>query len=88
MTGSRSGGVRAERGAPEPVSHRIIETVATRSDVEIDELPRLYDVIDPELLDGLFAADSDHLDGYVEFAYAGYRVTVEAGGGVEIESRD
>lgn len=85
MTEGRSGAVTAEHAAAEPVSHRIIETVASRSGRDIEELPRLYDVVDPELLDGLFDAERDYLDGHLSFEYAGYAVTVEVGGALEIE---
>ncbi len=83
MTEGRSGA--AAHVPTQPVSHRIIATIATRSGREIEELPRLYDVVDPELLDGLFDAERETLEGYLSFEYAGHRVTVEVGGGIEVE---
>ncbi|WP_227354912.1 DUF7504 family protein [Haladaptatus salinisoli] len=68
----------------------VVETVAeaagvTPADIEVP----LYDVIDPDALDALFAPRPDGRDrtaGTVSFALHGHYVTVSADGVVEVES--
>lgn len=45
---------------------------------------QLYEVIDPDALDALFASRNS-TDGTVTFAYCGYSVTVTANGDVTLE---
>lgn len=64
------------------LSTAIVIELADRTDREIDELPPLYDAIDPTALDRLV----DGADGSVSitFEYAGHRIAVE---GREFEIR-
>lgn len=62
-----------------------IETVAAALDAEVDDLPPLYDVVDPDALDDLFSEPTR--EGVsVSFSYAGCAVTV-ARGVVTVEPR-
>lgn len=77
-----TGQLQSER----PVSYRIIDTVARKTGVAFDELPRLYDVVDPEALDALFDPTNEIFEGHVSFEYAGHIVTVDASGEVTVDS--
>jgi len=60
----------------------VIEAVAAQRDVQSTELPeKLYDILDPDSLDSLFASGNP-TDGTVTFTYCGYSVTVTADGDV------
>lgn len=69
--------------APESsaVSRRVIQAVASETDTDPLELPRLYDAIDPEALDALVDGLSS---GDVHFKYAGHLVIVESDGTIRI----
>lgn len=57
----------------------VIEAVSEAANTPVEQLPILYDVIDPDALDALFSArpaDATPFDGEVTFTYAGFRVTV------------
>lgn len=58
------------------LSEQIIDHIATLENTDPLELPPLFDAVDPDALEALFA---DHRIGTVEFPYAGYTVTVEVG---------
>lgn len=62
----------------EAISHRVIEMVAAEVDTDPVELPPLYETIDPEALDALFASSFSHgpLVGQVAFTYGGCEITV------------
>jgi hypothetical protein len=63
----------------------VIEAVAAQMDVQSTELPeKLYDVLNPESLDSLFASGNP-TEGTVTFNYCGYSVTVTADGDVTLE---
>ncbi|NHN60198.1 MULTISPECIES: HalOD1 output domain-containing protein [Halorussus] len=67
-----------------PVSERLVSKLADRKNTTpVDLRPPLYDAIDLEALDALFAARSDGVDR-VEFDYDGYRVRVAGDGGVTV----
>lgn len=82
-----------EEAATRSLSFRIIEAVAEREgidaiEVEPPEYEALYDVLNPEALDSLFAPREDGTPrngGRVEFAYCGYDVVVTSDGDVELE---
>lgn len=61
-----------------PVSERIIETVAVREGVDpVDLQTPLYEAIDTEALDAMFAAtDGDIHSLEVEFTYCGHELRV------------
>lgn len=69
-------------GAEHPVSGRVVQTVADRADSDPLELPPLYESVDPDALDAFVRGTAD---GRVEFRYAGYAVTVDSRGEVEVE---
>lgn len=58
------------------VSLSIVRTIADREGVDPTELPPLYEVIDPDALDGLVDRNTgDRI--VVRFTYSGHVVTVE-----------
>lgn len=71
-------------------SQSVVEAVAEAKGVDPMELsPPLYDVIDPEALDQVFAPTSmeGRMEGQVTFSYNGYEVTVFGDGSVAVEKR-
>lgn len=65
------------------VSWAVIETVAEESATDPMDLRPLYEVIDPESLDGVFTGTETSpgvTGGRVEFEYEGYTVVVRANG--------
>lgn len=69
------------------VSQRVVAAVADARDVDPLELPPLYDVIDPDALDQLFAQDargSEKGPRRVIFVVAGCEVVVHSDGGVDV----
>lgn len=70
------------------LTSRIAEKVAESEGVEPTELqPPLYEVIDPDALNAVFAdAESDvsREVGRVEFTYCGYQVVVRSDGQVSV----
>jgi len=76
-----------------PTSEKIIAEIADRNGTDPTELhPPLYEVIDVEALDALFASDRGRglptCDGRVEFTYGPWRVRVESDGSVAVEPGD
>lgn len=72
----------------ENVSDNVVEKVADVAGVDPSELtPSLYDAIDPDALDQIFAttATADRTAGQVTFPYNGYEVTVYGDGYVSVE---
>ncbi|RBI58777.1 hypothetical protein DMJ13_25880 [halophilic archaeon] len=64
----------------------MITHVAAQKGVNPTTLDPLYEVINPEALENLFAPQFDgtsRTDGRVEFAYSGYRVTVTSDGDIQ-----
>ncbi|PSP84312.1 hypothetical protein BRC83_05410 [Halobacteriales archaeon QS_1_68_17] len=71
-------------GDPAPPSVRIVEEIARLEGVDsVDLSPPLYEVLDPEALDGM-VEDDDDTGGRITFGYAGYRVAVDADGGIDV----
>ncbi len=67
----------------------MVTVVADAQGQSEDDLTPLYDVIDPEALDALFAPLVDgttRTHGSVSFHYAGYWVTVSSEGAVELKA--
>ncbi len=78
-------------GMSDSLTERIITTVAEIDGQSVDELEPLYNAINPEALESLFASRADgssRPDGEVSFQYAGYWVTVSSEGAVEIKTDD
>ena len=72
-----------------PPSVAVVEAVAAATDVDVDELPLLYEAIDPDALDALFApkhAGTPRVPGQVRFTLAGCEVTVTADGEVAVRA--
>ena len=67
------------------LSRAVIDTVAAVEGTPPTELPPLYDVIDPEALDKVFAGKESL--GKVVFNYNSYEVSVEADGYVAVKDR-
>ncbi|WP_227131454.1 HalOD1 output domain-containing protein [Halorubellus salinus] len=74
-------------GGDVPPSQRVLRTVASLLNVDSLELPPLYESVDPDALDALFA-EPDGLSGTrtgtLSFAYAGCTVFVDGDGSVTV----
>ena len=60
-------------GEDATASEAVVAAVADRTDADPIDLPPLYEAVDADALDALFA---DGRPGRVSFEYAGYEVTV------------
>lgn len=59
----------------------VVDKVAAREDVSPCDLHEpLYDVIDPEALDALFAT----VTGQLQFEYHGYKITADSNGTIDL----
>lgn len=70
-----------ERVVPpsEPLSHAVVVAVAELNGVDpLDLNERLYDCIDPDALDALFASTGQDACGTVQFLMAGCHIEVSA----------
>ncbi|QSW98980.1 HalOD1 output domain-containing protein [Haloterrigena alkaliphila] len=63
----------------------VVSAVATVEGTDPVELPPLYDAIDPDSLNQLFASGSECVNR-ISFDYAGYSIVVEATGTVQVRS--
>lgn len=73
-----------------PPSVAVVEAVATWRDVDITELPPLYDAIDPDALDNLVAhwdRGRTHPDRQIRFEYDGVTVLLDGDGQLAIETQ-
>ncbi len=73
------------------LTEKTVETIAETEGKSVYEHKPLYNVIDPEALDALFAPRADGTSrpvGEVSFHYEGYWVTVSSEGAVEIQPDD
>lgn len=78
--------------AAQSVSFDVIAAIAEREgvdpmDIEPPEYEALYDVVNPEALDALFAPREDgtaRTTGRVEFPFCGYQVVVSSDGAVDV----
>ena len=83
---------RSIKEPAESVSFQVIVAVANRegvdpTDIEPPTYEALYDVINPEALDSLFAPREDgtpRSNGTVEFEFCGYWVTVHGDGSIDV----
>lgn len=75
--------------SPRSSSLRVVETVANAEGVDPTELePPLYDAVDPNAINDLFAATTApnaSRNGRLTFRYRGYDVTVRSDGTVSLE---
>lgn len=65
-------------------SEQVVETVANHSNTDALDLPPLFDTLDPDSLDTLIRGMTD---GKVSFDYAGYHVTVNSHGTIEVDEQ-
>lgn len=77
------GGDNGANESPSSLSEEILDTLAEETDTGHRELPPLYDAVDPEALDRLFA---NRENGTVTFSFCGYEVTVNQAGEIVIQS--
>jgi hypothetical protein len=73
----------------EPVTDTVLRTVAEREGCSQLELPLLYESVDPDALNALFADSGAPFASssiVVEFEYAGYAVRIDEPGVVELRS--
>jgi hypothetical protein len=61
-------------------STKIIQAISTVSQTSVESLPVLFDTIDPDALDAIFPSEQSMsgFAGSLAFAYAGYRVVIDA----------
>ncbi|WP_266082903.1 HalOD1 output domain-containing protein [Haladaptatus caseinilyticus] len=74
--------------APRSLTEQILAAITEVDDRSVYDLEPLYEVIDPNALDALFAPQVDGSSrtvGDVSFQYAGHWVTVSSDGAVEID---
>ncbi|NGM71058.1 hypothetical protein G6M89_18960 [Natronolimnobius sp. AArcel1] len=84
----------SETAESQSVSYRVITEIAAKEgidpmDLEPPEYEALYDAINPEALDSLFAprADGDErTTGRVEFTFCEYHVVVSSDGTVDVRN--
>ena len=77
-------------GPDQSPSERIAAAIAVLTNTPATELrPVLFDAIEPDALDALFAGKKSRQteNAHIEFAYADYRVQVQASGEVSITQR-
>jgi hypothetical protein len=69
------------------LSERVVSKVAVREGVSEEELPPLYDSIEPDALEELFHHTNTRTatDLLVQFSYVGYTVTIRKPGAISIE---
>lgn len=73
-------------GGDEGLSVAVLEAVASAADTDPIALePRLYDVIDPESLEGCFETADDEL--VITFTFGEYKVTVVGNGRIFVSER-
>ena len=62
----------------------VVWTVAEKTGVAADELPPLYESLDPDVLDALLNQQKNVGNARISFMYAGVAVTVCQNGSVEV----
>ncbi|KAB1185049.1 MULTISPECIES: HalOD1 output domain-containing protein [Haloferax] len=80
-----TGVYRIDRDTSEPLSTNVVLSIAAIEDIRPTQLPPLAQTIDPDALDTVFKCSDDAV---LSFSYAGYRVTLDALGSLEIVSLD
>ncbi|KTG26596.1 HalOD1 output domain-containing protein [Haloferax profundi] len=80
-----TGMYRIDRDTSEPLSTNVVLSIAAIEDTRPTRLPPLAQTIDPDALNTVFDCSEDAI---LSFSYAGYRVTVDALGSLEIVSLD
>ncbi|WP_227378585.1 HalOD1 output domain-containing protein [Haladaptatus halobius] len=70
-----------------PLTERIVAAVADAAECSRYELAPLYEVVDPDAVDRLFAPTYEgniRSDGQIQFVYAGYEVVAYSTGDVTV----
>lgn len=83
--------MRTATGDTSNISQTVVEMVAEAEGVDPLELtPLLYEIIDPDALDHLFAGTpvDSRMDRKVTFEYNGYEVTAWGSGYVSVRERE
>lgn len=78
-------------GSDEPISYTVVMALAAVRGTDPTELPPLYDSIDVDALDELFApspADDADGDGSITFTHADHEVVIYADGWITIDPID
>ncbi|CQR53277.1 MULTISPECIES: HalOD1 output domain-containing protein [Haloferax] len=76
-----TGSYRVDRDTSELLSTNIVLSIAAIEGVRPTQLPPLAQTIDPDALEAVFDCSNDAL---LSFSYAGYRVTLDALGSIEV----
>lgn len=63
-------------------SEAVVSTIAQAKGISPLEMPSLYDIVDPEALDGVFKGRDL---SYIQFPYYGYKVIVVSDGHIIIQ---
>lgn len=78
--------IRAEVGE-EDATTTVVRTVAAAEDVDVLDLPPLYDVVETEIVDAIARSEVGE-ESWVTFSYCGYRVEVDSSGLVVLTPDD
>lgn len=79
--------LRSPTHQSDSLSVRVVEAVAHAANCSSSELEPLYDIVDPDALNTLFAPTMEgktRTDGKLEFEYAGYDVVVHSSGAIDV----
>lgn len=83
---------RYDSGGPSKLTTTLVHALAEFADTDVTEMEEtLYDRVDPDALDQLFAPRSDgtpRSEGHVTFTLAGHLVMVTSDGRIEITPRE
>lgn len=66
--------------APQSPSQAVLQAVAEKRGCDVLDLPSLYETINPEAIDTLFAEPATVPGRTLRFTYAGYTVELESDG--------
>ncbi|WP_435158459.1 HalOD1 output domain-containing protein [Haladaptatus sp. DFWS20] len=83
-------GGNQSRATRPSITVRIQEAIAAREQSEWSDCPPLYDVVDPDALERLFAPTQAGTErhGTVTFQYCGYQVTINSNRTVDLNPID
>jgi Halobacterial output domain 1 len=79
-----------DRESTYSLSIAVVMLIEAVDEIEQQEVPPLFDAIDPDALDTIFSSwrRSHRDEGYVWFVLANYEVTVFANGVIELRRRE
>lgn len=64
----------------------VVEALAEKTGRKIDELPALYEYVDPDALETIVGSQSNGKGSLVRFTYGSQLVTVESSGTITVTS--